>query len=712
MSGGGDHATSGLYREGKAMKMRYTIVFVALLYLGLGGCAPVSTSGPAKGDAYARSNQPVLSLLGHASGVTTVYASRGYIYSGDEGGVIKIWSLFTGDLIRTLTGHRRPIRALCRFNDYLVSGGDDGIIRVWKLSTGKLLTTIGYPNGRIWSVQRWKGYFAISGEGPILLVEIGHWKTTITLERSSGVCTTNGPYIACVGNLGRLKLWDPENDELVSDVATGHVNAIGSIASDWSNVYTGSVDGSIRIWKPNGKLVGVIFEKRFLGKSICVTKNHLVIAKLDGISVRNKRTCKLIQIYNEPKGEVTSVSVSGNYIVSGASGAKAVRVWRAPWKDSSTPVTRPSETIVHVDSPLMVLRSYFASPKAVHVVGDYVFSDEHDRAKAWRLSTGELVRAHGGMHRSLAGQYLTLRSSEREDGLRPFKVVDMSTGNTVRVFDENGKIRWFNPYVLHGDYLVSCARNDSVMSTWRQSTGKLLYSTSHEKLALASDRWSVHGNYIITTGSYRDSVVNIWCLSTGKLVQTLTAPDRIANYLAHDDYIAVAGNGRKGFIWVWRISTGELLRTIPLSGGGERRLFGGGDVFIRDIPSALEVRRFSDDHCTTIREKAIIFDKDHYRVANDSLLIGWAFSDIYVWSLKSGKLVRTIGKDSYSVAVHGDFVAARRQNDILVWRLSTGIPVTTFVAHGLNDGTLFLSEKFVVLGGCSDGLIKIWRAPW
>lgn len=61
--------------------------------------------------------------------------------SGAEN-MVKIWSPFTGELIRNLTGHTEGLSDIAWSSDsvYLASASDDTTIRIWEVDAVRSLT--------------------------------------------------------------------------------------------------------------------------------------------------------------------------------------------------------------------------------------------------------------------------------------------------------------------------------------------------------------------------------------------------------------------------------------------------------------------------------------------------------------------------------------------------------------------------------------------
>lgn len=83
---------------------------------------------------------------GHHSGVVAAALdeSRGLLATAEHDGVVRLWDIATGDLLRELIGHDRPARAVAYGpgDAWLASAGEDGTVRIWDPGTGNALAAI------------------------------------------------------------------------------------------------------------------------------------------------------------------------------------------------------------------------------------------------------------------------------------------------------------------------------------------------------------------------------------------------------------------------------------------------------------------------------------------------------------------------------------------------------------------------------------------
>jgi small GTP-binding protein len=219
--------------------------------------------------------------------------------SGGDNGTIKLWDVRTGEVLHSLTGGNSTITSLMfdPAGEILASSSLDGNVRVWKSGdyTQRLSFNTGSP---IWalafdpqrevlvsghedhSVKEW----ALASGQPISTFD-GHanrvrtvafaptggmlssgsddettkiWNTTTsklqhTLNDDSLVLTVTfnpqGNILACAGITRVIKIYDPENGQLLR-ILEGHTSSVESVrfSPDGALLASKSTDGTIRLW--------------------------------------------------------------------------------------------------------------------------------------------------------------------------------------------------------------------------------------------------------------------------------------------------------------------------------------------------------------------------------------------------------------------------------------------------------------------------------
>lgn len=103
-----------------------------------------------------RKGRPVERILkGHTNGVMCLQVQHNLstpsypvLITGSYDKTIKVWTLDTGEVVRTLLGHTRSVRALQFDQAMLVTGSSDKTLRVWNWRTGECLRVLeGHTQG-------------------------------------------------------------------------------------------------------------------------------------------------------------------------------------------------------------------------------------------------------------------------------------------------------------------------------------------------------------------------------------------------------------------------------------------------------------------------------------------------------------------------------------------------------------------------------------
>ncbi len=165
----------------------------------------------------------ICTLEGHAEAVTSITISPDAqtLASGSWDKTIKIWHLYTGQLLHTLTGHSDYVNSVAISPDgqALASGSQDTTIKLWNLHTGQLLRTLMGHSESVYSI-------VISPDGQ-------------TLVSGSGDNT--------------VKVWNLQTGQVLRTL-TEYSDEVRSVAfgPDGRAFASGSYDGTIKIWGNNG----------------------------------------------------------------------------------------------------------------------------------------------------------------------------------------------------------------------------------------------------------------------------------------------------------------------------------------------------------------------------------------------------------------------------------------------------------------------------
>lgn len=289
--------------------------------------------------------QCIQTLSGHSSWVMSVAVSSNTptLVSGGLDDTIKVWNLYTGELLNTLIGHSKGVNSVALSSDgkILVSGSDDDTIKVWNLYIGEQLYTL--RHGRdVNSVMIGSDNSTLASGSEDRLVklwQLGTGAPIRSLLGSTGMiksiaispdCQT----LASGGLDNKVTLWSLHTGELIQSL-TGHVNSINqvTIAPDNKTLISASKDKTIKLWSlPTGKLL-----KTLSGHSREV---NTVTVSADGKTLVSGSSDATIKLWNLSTGElqhtlaghsnaVNSVvmKTDGQTLISGSSD-QTVKIWQ------------------------------------------------------------------------------------------------------------------------------------------------------------------------------------------------------------------------------------------------------------------------------------------------------------------------------------------------------------------------------------------------
>jgi WD40 repeat protein len=140
------------------------------------------------------------------------------LFTGDHANLIKLWDVFSGELITKFSGHTDWVYdlVLSPDNKLLYSAGFDGVVKVWNLQTQKNILN-----------------FNESGSG------------LVALDISS-----DGKFL-CAGGMDKaLYVFDLEAGKLFQKIENAHDSAILDIkfSSICNTLISAGVDGKIKTW--------------------------------------------------------------------------------------------------------------------------------------------------------------------------------------------------------------------------------------------------------------------------------------------------------------------------------------------------------------------------------------------------------------------------------------------------------------------------------
>ena len=227
-------------------------------------------------------------LSGHASmvGSFVIKPDGQTLISSNGDGVIKLWNLLTGELLRTINAWGGCcVVSLTTSPDsqMLVTGSGDGTIKIWNQNTGDLLRTI----------DAWNGCCIAS--------------LAVSLD---------GQTLASGGGDGTIKIWNPRTGALIRTFA-GRSGAIGAIAitPDKQTLISGNGDGTIRLWNlQTGKLQRTLAAHAGTVSTVTISSDGQILASGSTtdpqIKLWNLQTGTLLHTLTGNSGTVGALAIS------------------------------------------------------------------------------------------------------------------------------------------------------------------------------------------------------------------------------------------------------------------------------------------------------------------------------------------------------------------------------------------------------------------
>lgn len=230
------------------------------------------------------------------------------IVSGLNNGIIKLWDIQTGQLLRSLTGHTESVRAVTVTPDgsKVVSGSADKTMKIWDIQTGQLLLSSG-----------------------------GH-----TREVTAVAVTQDGGKVASGSSDATIRLYDEQTGQFLRKLMGKNVTSL-AVTPDVNTIVSGAEDGNIRIWDiSTGKLLHTLPESDYGVNSVVVTPDgrKIVSGGLRGIvHLWDIQTGQLVRTLTRPSGQsmrtlfediikCVAVTPDGRTIVSGANDG-TIKMW-------------------------------------------------------------------------------------------------------------------------------------------------------------------------------------------------------------------------------------------------------------------------------------------------------------------------------------------------------------------------------------------------
>ena len=170
-----------------------------------------------------------------------VAASAGKLITGHDDGSLRAWDVVSGNDAVARGGHENAVSCVCEISSGeeekpLLSGGVDGRLVVWRVRAGAK------PPER---KKTWRAH-----DGEVLAVAPREAETAETSAATNETRALRASLFFSCGNDGLVKLWRGADDLVRAWRA--HSEPATCVSSLGARVFTGSEDGTVRVWDASG----------------------------------------------------------------------------------------------------------------------------------------------------------------------------------------------------------------------------------------------------------------------------------------------------------------------------------------------------------------------------------------------------------------------------------------------------------------------------
>lgn len=688
---------------------------VLLLAVGITGFAFPAQSMPRQLQPAVpnSSRQPpfeVVPNIGHYSSVrSVVFSPNGaLVVSGGFDGIVKIWHVRTGRLLRNLFGHAYSVSSVAFMPDGIrvLSGSSDQTKKLWDAATGQLLRTYEGQGSEITSIAlSADGTRVVSGNGDatvklldaasgrILRTFTGHTKkvTSVALSRDS-------VRIASASEDRLVKVWDTATGRILHTF-DGHSNEVNSVvfSPDGARVLSGSRDNTAKLWDvASGKLL-----RTFTGHTVGVNSvayapdgGRVLTGSTDGtMRLWDAGTGKTLRTLNERHDFVLSVAFSadGTRIISGHS--HAVRIWDA------TNGRRLSYLGGQDDERD---RGFGVGAIAVSPEGTRVVSGTRDKMlKIWDIATGHLLRTTEEQKKRIVALAFApdgksvLSAADREPKL---KLWDVASGKLIRTYEGHAETR-----------SVAFSRDGTRLLSVGNGTGT----------------WVLPTEPLSPFAFIPASSVAMLHAATGKALRVFGVREG-----AWANAAAFSPDGTRvlGGLWatptvLWDAASGKVLRTFEgfwqvraaaFSPDGKRVLVGGGVASARGKNSLKLWDSATGNLVHDLVGHTNAVESVAYSPDGARLLSAGFDKSVRLWDAATGHLLYTLRGHLgpvRSVAFSPDgrtIVSGGEDKTVRLWAADTGQPVATLISE-YEEWVALTPEGFFVASPRGTRLISLVR---
>lgn len=482
------------------------------------------------------------------------------ILTGSSDGTARLWEVNTGTELRRFGGHTEIVTdvAYVGGGKTLITGGYDSTVRLWDAATGAELrelrdgislvsTVAASPDG--------KWIMAGDYDGVVTLWETAQWQMVRQFkahpkEITGAAFSPDGATFLTSSKDHTVRLWDVENGSERLQLR-GHTDQVNSavFSPDGKTLLTSSADLSVRLWEVE------------TGREVRVLSGHLrelnrAVFSPDGqtiLSAANDGTARwwgLTPVILSPRfeGTLARFSPDGKTILTGGT---EVTLW-----DAATGAMHH-----HLSSGLSgAWQVSFVSD------GRTVLGGKDDGSVwLWDTASGETVRTFEGM---MPVHSMALSPDGTQIALTSYVgggwVLDRHTGSTlVTLNGSSGGVHAvaFSP---DGRYLVGGSANfenagDGIVRLWRADSGEEIRQFVGHIGYTHAVAFSPDGKLLVTASA--DNTARLWEVESGRQVRLLSGhTDEVLSAVFSPDGTMILTGSADNTVRLWEVESGRTLR--------------------------------------------------------------------------------------------------------------------------------------------------------
>nr|XP_043614525.1 protein JINGUBANG-like [Erigeron canadensis] len=308
--------------------------------------SPWNQSCPFQPASWSNTSSPdqdglIGSLVREEGHIYSLAAFRGLLYTGSDSKNIHGWKNMK--MLTTFKSNSGLVKAIIISGDKIFTGHQDGKVRVWKSNTKdpRIHKRIGtFPTffDILKSSMKSKNYVEVKRNRTALWIKHCDAISCLSINEEEGLLYS--------GSWDRtFKVWKMSNSKCLESVKA-HDDAVNSVVSTGDSlVITGSAEGSVKVWKREGKgknmkhkYVQTLLDQECAVTSLVVSKHGSFVycGSSDGIVNFWEREKQLSHggVIKGHKLAVLCLAVAGNLVFSG-SADKTICVWK---REGCTPI--------------------------------------------------------------------------------------------------------------------------------------------------------------------------------------------------------------------------------------------------------------------------------------------------------------------------------------------------------------------------------------